>query len=113
MAYGYVIVDMKINDMDGFKAYMAAAPASIKDAGGEYLTRGGKIESLEGAWQPTRMTILRFPSFEQAKQWYDSEMYRQARAKRADTTDYFNLVLTEGIDAPVENSSPQQDQGKP
>ena len=40
--------------------------------------------------------MLRFPSFEQATAFYDSEPYKAARAKRAGLTDYFNMVLAEG-----------------
>lgn len=101
MAYGYVIVDMNISDMEQYKKYMAEAPAAIKALGGEYLVRGGKLESLEGTWAPVRMAVLRFPSFEAAKQWYDGEMYTQARAKRVGATSHFNMVLVEGVDAPV------------
>ncbi|HEX7386596.1 MAG TPA: DUF1330 domain-containing protein, partial [Castellaniella sp.] len=49
-------------------------------AGGEYLVRGGRSESLEGAWNPVRVAILKFPSYDQAKAWYDGEGYRLARA---------------------------------
>ena len=83
MPAAYLIVDMQISDMEQYKQYMAAAPAAVKAAGGEYLVRGGKFETLEGDWQPARVAMLRFPSFEQAKAFYDGEMYRQARAKRA------------------------------
>jgi uncharacterized protein (DUF1330 family) len=101
MAYGYLIVDMNITNLEQYKAYMAEAPAAVKAAGGEYLVRGGKSEVLEGDWQPPRMAVLRFPSFEAAKSFYDGEMYRQARAKRAGTTSHFNMVLVEGVQAPV------------
>ena len=101
MAYGYLIVDMNITDMEQYKRYMAEAPAAVKAAGGEYLVRGGQFEVMEGNWQPARMAVLRFPSFEAAKSFYDGEMYRQARAKRAGTTSYFNMVLVDGVDAPV------------
>ena len=97
----YIIVDMQISDMDQYKQYMADAPAAVKAAGGEYLVRGGRFEVMEGQWQPARMAMLRFPSFEQAKAFYDSEMYRQARAKRAGATEFFNMVLVEGVAAPV------------
>jgi uncharacterized protein (DUF1330 family) len=101
MAHGYIIVDMNITDLEQYKKYMAEAPAAVKAAGGEYLVRGGKFEVLEGEWQPARMAMLRFPSFDAAKSFYDGEMYRQARAKRAGTTSHFNMVLVEGVDAPV------------
>ena len=101
MAYGYVIVDMNITDMERYKQYMAAAPATIKDLGGEYLVRGGQQETLEGDWQPARMAVVRFPSYAAAKQWYGGEQYRQAREKRAGATSHFNLVLVEGVETPV------------
>jgi uncharacterized protein (DUF1330 family) len=101
MAHAYVIVDMKISDPERYKQYMAAAPASVKAAGGEYVIRGGRNEALEGAWQPGRVAMLRFPSYDQAKAWYDSQAYRQAREHRVGATDYFNMVLVEGVEAPV------------
>ena len=101
MAVAYLIVEMHITDPEGYKAYMAAAPAAVKAAGGEYLVRGGKHETLEGDWQPHRVAMLRFPSYEQAKAFYDAELYTEARKHRAGTTEYFNMVLVEGVAAPV------------
>jgi uncharacterized protein (DUF1330 family) len=94
----YVIVEMKLSDPQRYQEYMAAAPASIKAAGGDYLVRGGRLQTLEGQWNPARVAVLRFPSFEQAKAWYDGEMYRQARAKRAGATEFFNMILAEGVE---------------
>ncbi len=101
MAAGYIIVDMQISDMEQYKKYMAEAPASVAAAGGEYLVRGGRFETLEGQWQPARIAMLRFPSYDAAKAFYDGEMYRAARAKRAGATEFFNMVLVEGVAAPV------------
>ena len=101
MAYGYLIVDMNITDMDQYRQYMAEAPAAVKAAGGEYLVRGGQFQVMEGDWQPARVAMLRFPSFDAAKAFYDGEMYRQARAKREGATAFFNMILVEGVDAPV------------
>ena len=99
MPPGYVIVEMKISDPERYKEYMAAAPATIAAAGGEYLVRGGRHEPLEGDWQPARLAVLKFPSLEQAKAWYDGERYRAARARRAGATEYFNMVVVEGYEA--------------
>ena len=82
MAYGYVIVDMNISDMDAYKQYMAAAPASIQAAGGEYLVRGGQLQAMEGDWQPRRLVMLEFPSMAQAQAWLDSPEYAPARRLR-------------------------------
>ena len=97
MPAGYIIVDMQISDMEQYKQYMAAAPAAVAAAGGEYLVRGGKFEAIEGNWQPGRVAMLKFPSFDKAKAFYDSELYRAARAKRKGATDFFNMVLVEGM----------------
>jgi len=99
MPAGYVIVEMKISDPVRYKEYMSAAPATIAAAGGEYVVRGGRHEALEGDWQPARLAVLKFPSLEQAKAWYDGERYRAARAKRAGATEYFNMVVVEGFEA--------------
>jgi uncharacterized protein (DUF1330 family) len=96
MASGYVIVEMNVTNMEQYKQYMADAQKAVAASGGEYLVRGGRHEALEGDWMPARVAILRFPSFDAAKAWYDSEQYRAARAKRVGTTEYFNLVLVEG-----------------
>ena len=97
MPAAYIIVDMLILDMEQYKQYMAAAPAAVAAAGGEYLVRGGRFETMEGQWQPSRMAMLRFPDFNAAKAFYDGEMYRAARAKRAGATEFFNMVLVEGV----------------
>ncbi len=82
MTPAYIIVDMKVSNPEQYKEYMAAAPAAVKAHGGEYLVRGGKFETIEGNWTPARVAMLRFPSFDAAKAFYDAEMYRAARAKR-------------------------------
>lgn len=101
MPAAYIIVDMLIADIAQYQQYMAEAPAAVAAAGGEYLVRGGRFEALEGQWQPSRIAMLRFPSYEAAKAFYEGEMYRTARAKRLGATEFFNLVLVEGVPAPV------------
>lgn len=101
MPAAYIIVEMNITDLDQYKKYMASAQEAVKAAGGEYLARGGRHETLEGDWQPHRIGVLRFPSFEQAKAFYDGGQYTQARKLRAGATEYFNMVLVEGVAAPV------------
>ncbi len=96
MPAAYLLVEMKVNDPVAYQAYIAVAPAAVKAAGGEYLVRGGRHETLEGDWQPHRVALVRFPSYEAAKAFYDSELYIAARDTRAGLTEYFNMVLAEG-----------------
>ena len=101
MTPAYIIVDMQITDMQQYQEYIAAATAAVAAAGGEYLVRGGRVEALEGQWHPSRIAMLRFPSYEIAKNFYDAQMYRAAREKRAGATQFFNLVLVEGVAVPA------------
>ncbi|MBE7419090.1 MAG: DUF1330 domain-containing protein [Ideonella sp.] len=101
MAAAYVIVAMNITDPARYREYMAAAQEVVKAAGGEYLVRGGRHETLEGNWQPHRVGVLRFPSYAAAKAFYDGAQYTAARAKRKGTTEYFDAVLVEGVETPV------------
>lgn len=101
MPVAYLVVESNITDPEAFKHYMAAAPDVVKAFGGQYLVRGGRMAVLEGDWKPPRLTVLRYPDFESAKAMYDSPGYVQARALRHGATACFNMVLVEGVDAPV------------
>lgn len=101
MPAAYLIVEMNISDPERYKEYMAQAPAAVKAAGGEYIVRGGRSETLEGDWQPHRLAVLKFPSYEQAKTFYDGQQYTAVRQHRQGATEYFNMVLVEGVAAPV------------
>jgi uncharacterized protein (DUF1330 family) len=43
------------------------------------------------------MVIIRFNSFDEARGFYDSAMYKEARAKRAGATEHFNMIVVEGV----------------
>jgi uncharacterized protein (DUF1330 family) len=55
----------------------------------------GRQEVLEGP-EVEGVVILSFPSFEEAKAWYDSPAYREARKHRFQGADY-SAVLVEGV----------------
>jgi uncharacterized protein (DUF1330 family) len=102
MPAAYLIVTMHVTDPEQYRQYMAEAPAAVKAAGGEYLVRGGRHETLEGNRHPHRVAMLRFPSYEAAKAFYDDpDEYARIRKLRAGATEYFDMVLVEGVAAPV------------
>ena len=69
---------------------------TIEKYGGRYLVRGGRTEVLEGNWQPKRVVVLEFASADKARQWYESEDYRPARAIRMKASSG-NVILVEGV----------------
>ena len=92
----YVIVDIDVHDPVGYEAYKKLAPAAVELYGGQYIARGGKTETLEGDWVPSRLVILQFESTEQAKKWLNSDEYRDARAMRHKTARS-QMVVIEGV----------------
>jgi len=75
MPYAYVVAQVDVKDPAAYEEYKAQVPATIARYGGEYLARGGRIETLEGEPPLGRVVLLRFASFEQAKAWYNSPEY--------------------------------------
>ncbi len=94
----YVIVDAVVSDPERYREYMALSPAAIEAAGGRFVVRGGACETLEGDWRPSRMVVVEFPDLAAARAFYDSERYREARARRAGATEHFNMIVVEGVE---------------
>jgi uncharacterized protein (DUF1330 family) len=93
----YVIADVKVKDPERYRGYTALSPAAVAAAGGEFVVRGGRTEVLEGEYQPSRIVVIRFPSVEAARAFYDSALYVEARAERAGATEYFNMFVVEAM----------------
>lgn len=91
----YIITNVEVFDKDAYGEYGKLAPDAIKKYGGEFLTRGGKAEVLEGGWSAHRVVVVRFDSVEQAKRMYNSPEYQAAKAKREGAAD-FNMMVVEG-----------------
>ena len=50
--------------------------------GGEFIVRGGEIETLEGDFTHERVVVIAFPTMEAARSWYRSDDYADARDLR-------------------------------
>ena len=92
----YVLVNVEVTDPARYPDYVKVAPDSIARFGGRYLARGGRSERLEGEWEPKRVVVLEFPTYEQARAWWDSEEYRAPKALRQ-ATARTNMILVEGM----------------
>jgi uncharacterized protein (DUF1330 family) len=92
----YVIANVSVQDAALFEEYRKRVPETIARHGGRYVVRGGRHETLEGGWKPSRLVVLEFPSLEQARRWYDSEEYREPKAlrMRCALTD---VVVVDGV----------------
>jgi uncharacterized protein (DUF1330 family) len=92
---GYVIAEVTVTEPQGFEKYREMVPATVAKYGGRFVVRGGKLETLEGEWQPRRLVVIEFASAARAREWWASEEYREAKALRQRTART-NLVIVEG-----------------
>jgi uncharacterized protein (DUF1330 family) len=91
----YIIVEIDIVDPAGYEEYKELAGATVEKYGGRYIVRGGKTEVLEGDWKPKRIVVLEFESMQRAKDWLNSEEYREPRKMRHRTAKT-NMLVIEG-----------------
>jgi uncharacterized protein (DUF1330 family) len=92
----YVIADIEVLEPVEYEDYKKLAGPSVAVFGGRYVVRGGKVDIAEGDWAPKRFVILEFPTMAQAKAWYDSAEYGQAKAIRHRTAKS-NVIFAEGL----------------
>jgi uncharacterized protein (DUF1330 family) len=92
----YLVATGTVKNPEAYQEYRALAAAAIERYGGRFIARGGKSEVLEGSFPGPRVVIVEFPSFDRAKEFYDSPEYQAARQKRLAVAD-LNLIIVEGV----------------
>ena len=95
----YVINDMEVLDADLLEDYKKLSAPTVAQYGGRFLARGGKVDRLEGVWQPRRLVIIEFASAAQAHAWIDSPEYAVAKLIRQ-RASRSNLIVVEGAAPP-------------
>lgn len=96
MAKGYWVAHVDVEDMEKYKAYIAANAAPFAEYGARFLVRGGTRQVREGAAR-ARTVVIEFDSYESALACYDSISYQAAKALR-DPVSTGDLVIIEGYD---------------
>ncbi|MEP3244847.1 MAG: DUF1330 domain-containing protein [Sneathiella sp.] len=91
----YMVARVNVKDPAQYENYKALAPIAIKKFGGEYLTRGGEMETLEGDEETLRVVLVKFPSMTAARDFYNSPEYQKAKAARDGAADG-QFVLLDG-----------------
>ena len=92
----YVLVEINIYDQELYEEYKKMTPDSVRKFGGKFVVRGGPTLNLEGDWNPERMVLLKFPSVERAREWWESEDYTRARIIRQRAAET-KMIILEGV----------------
>ena len=93
----YIIVEVDVMDSERYEEYKEMTPPTIAKFGGRFVSRGEKIENLEGARDPARIVIIEFETRELAKSWWESEDYRPARELRQKIAAT-RMILVNGVE---------------
>ena len=96
MPAGYIVASVSVTNPQQYEEYKRWSTEAMRAHGAEVCVRGGKVEVLEGDWNPERTVILKFPSFQAAKAFHDSPEYSRARKAREGAA-VMRLVVVEGV----------------
>lgn len=96
MPSAYVLANVDVTDPVQYEQYKKLSTIAMQAHGAEVCIRGGKVEVLEGDWSPTRVVLLKFPTPEAARAFYDSAEYQAAKAARQGAA-VMRMVLIEGV----------------
>ena len=92
---GYLIGTIDIKNPEAYKEYLAKVTDIVEKFGGEYLVRAGEYTVMEGKWDYSRNVVIKFPSYEKALEWYNSEEYKPVRQIRLDNS-VGNFIIVKG-----------------
>ena len=90
---GYLIGTIDIKNPEAYKEYLAKVTDIVKKFGGEYLVRAGEYTVMEGKWDYSRNVVIKFPSYEKALEWYNSEEYKPVRQIRLDNSVGNQIII--------------------
>lgn len=82
----YLIANYDVTNEAGYQSYVASVVPTIASHGGEILVAGPGSEIVEGS--PGAITVvLKFPSMDALRGWYDSPEYQEIISLRTDNTE--------------------------
>lgn len=96
---GYAVAYLRDVELDApaIAEYLARIDATLTPHRGEFLVHGATPEAVEGEW-PGNIVIIRFPSMEQARSWYESPGYQDILPLRTEHSHSIATLL-EGVPA--------------
>lgn len=105
----YVIAEVekdptKTEDPAAARRYADAAPKSMIPFGGQYVVRGGAVQTVEGEAPKGYIVVIGFDSVEKARGWYYSPAYEAVKPIRQSSMKS-RILIVEGV-------RPQPDRSK-
>ena len=96
MPSAYIIANVEVTNPEQYEEYKKLSSIAMKAHGAEVCVRGGEVQVLEGDWSPKRLVVLKFPSLDAAKAFYETAEYRAARRAREGAA-VMRMIAVEGV----------------
>ena len=93
---GYVIANINVKNSDAYKEYVGKVKPTVEKFGGEYLVRNGEFKVIDGEWKHTRTVVIKFPTYEKAWEWYNSEENKPIKPIRL-ANSVANGIIIKGV----------------
>ena len=90
---GYAITQIEVTNPEDYKQYLAKVTDIVTKFGGEYLVRGGEYKVMEGKSPYSRNVLIKFPTYEKALEWYNSEEYKPVKQIRLENSKSNQIIL--------------------
>ena len=90
---GYAIFNIDVQNIEAYKKYVEKVSPIVKKFEGEYLVRAGDYKVMEGQWKYPRTVVIRFPSYEKALEWYNSEEYQPVKPIRLENSVANGIII--------------------
>jgi uncharacterized protein (DUF1330 family) len=95
----YLVIEIEVKDNELYSRYIDKAPDIVKKYGGRYLVQSGKVVPLSGNWQPEKIVLIEFASFDQVRKCFKSPEYLEIAPLREQSTAS-KSILVEGCSLP-------------
>ena len=73
----YFIAQIRIRDPETYEKYLAGFDEIFAGYDAEVVAVDDNPERLEGNWTYTRLVLIRFRDYDEARRWYDSPRYQE------------------------------------
>ena len=93
---GYVIANINVKNSEAYKEYVGKVKPTVEKFGGEYLVRNGEFKVIDGEWKHPRTVVIKFPTYEKALEWYNSEEYKPIKSIRL-ANSVANGIIIKGV----------------
>lgn len=82
----YLISNFDVTNKEGYQSYLGAVGSTIRSNGGGLLVAGPGSEVVKGDLGAMTV-VVKFPSMQASRRWYESPKYQEIKSLRTDNTE--------------------------